>query len=76
MIDNDGNDKISIAACKPKRKPSRINKFLSMAFNVYFDKFLHDKATTVVKAIITMTMITAIIPMRKRITIMNNLLYF
>ena len=63
MADNDGNDKISIAACKPKRKPSRINKFLSMAFSIYFDKFSHDKATTVVKTIIVMTTTIATILM-------------
>ena len=55
MPDNDGSDRISIATCMPKRKPSRINKLLLMAFNVYLDKSLRDKATTVVKTIIVMT---------------------
>jgi len=66
---------ISIAKCKPKRKPSRINKLLSMAFGVYSDKSLRDKETKVIKMIIVMTMTITTILTRRRITVMNNSLH-
>ena len=67
--------RISIAACKPKRKPSRISKLLLIAFNGYLNKSLRGKATTAIKAIIIMMTTTTIILIRRRMEMMNHRLH-